>query len=126
VNGGAFESAIDVLNENPGLDAGLHLNLTEGRSISAHEEIPSLANSSGFLYHHPFELIAAVFRRKVRHADLEKEIRAQLQKALATGMRITHIDGHKHVHVIPRVFNLICRIAPDYGISAVRSTIERT
>ncbi|HYR41986.1 MAG TPA: ChbG/HpnK family deacetylase [Terriglobia bacterium] len=126
VNGGAFESAIDILNDNPRLDAGLHLNLTEGRSVSTHEEIPSLANSSGFLYHHPFELIAAIVRRKVRLADLEEEIRAQLEKALTGGTRITHVDGHKHVHVVPQVFDLISRIAPDYGIRAVRSTIERT
>ena len=126
VNGGAFESAINILNDNPALDAGLHLNLTEGRPVTAHEEIPGLANSTGFLYHHPFELMAAMFRRKVSLADLEKEIRAQLRKALATGMQITHVDGHKHVHVMPQIFDLISRIAPDYGIRAIRSTVERT
>ena len=67
-----------------------------------------------------------MFRRKVSLADLEKEIRAQLRKALATGMQITHVDGHKHVHVMPQIFDLISRIAPDYGIRAIRSTVERT
>ena len=125
VNGGAFESAIETLRANPGLDAGLHLNLTEGRPASAPELIPTLANSPGFLYHHPFELMAALLRGKVRAADLEREIRAQLQKAVDAGAQISHVDGHKHVHVVPKVFRIVCRVAPDYGVGAIRSTVER-
>jgi hopanoid biosynthesis associated protein HpnK len=125
-NGRAFDSAVRILEDNPGLDAGLHLNLTEGLPVRAREQIPSLANSSGFLYHHPIELMTALFRRRVSLADLEKEIRAQLQKVLEAGVRVSHIDGHKHVHVVPGVFGLVCGIIPDYGIKALRSTIERT
>lgn len=125
VNGRAFDSAVEMLKNNPRLDAGLHLNLTEGRSVSAHEDIPSLAGETGFSYHHPVNLMVALFRHDVRLADVEKEIRAQLQRALGAGIRISHVDGHKHVHVIPQVFGLVCRIASDYGIRAVRSTVEK-
>src|SRR5262245_25816394 len=59
---GAFDSAVDILRRNPGLDAGLHLNLTEGRPVTAPSQIPSLASSDGFLYRHPFKLGAAMFR----------------------------------------------------------------
>ena len=55
--GGAFESAVDVLKQNPRQDAGLHLNLTEGYAVTPYDQIPSLANSKGFLYHHPFDLL---------------------------------------------------------------------
>lgn len=125
VNGGAFESAIETLCANPLLDVGLHLNLTEGRPATPPVGIPSLANSLGFLYHHPFGLMAALLRGKVRPADLEREIRAQLQKALDAGAQISHLDGHKHVHVVPKVFRIVCRVAPEYGVRAIRSTVER-
>jgi hopanoid biosynthesis associated protein HpnK len=125
VNGGAFESAIDVLRSTPDLDAGLHLNLTEGRSVSLPARIPTLANSAGFLYHHPFDLMIALWRGKVQHADVEREIRAQLEKALDAGARISHVDGHKHVHVAPAVFRIACRVAPEYDVWAIRSTFER-
>src|SRR5262249_17506680 len=46
--------------------------------------------------------------------------------ALKAGVKLTHIDGHKHVHVIPSVLRAICRIAPEYGIHAVRPVIEKT
>src|ERR1051326_1312693 len=125
VNGGAFESAADMLKSNPDLDAGIHLNLTEGRPVSPCEKIPSLADIRGFLYHHPLELMSALARRHVQPSDLKTETRAQMEKALVAGIRISHIDGHKHVHVLPGVFRTVCEIAPDYGIKAVRSTIEK-
>src|SRR5439155_13960420 len=92
----------------------------------AASQIPSLANSDGFLYHHPFELAAGLFRQTVRITDVEKEIRAQIEKAFAAGASITHIDGHKHVHVLPAVLRIVCRVAPHYGIAAVRATVEST
>jgi hopanoid biosynthesis associated protein HpnK len=126
VNGRAFELAVGIVKNNPGLDVGLHLNLTEGLSTADPTGIPSLANLSGFLYDHPLKLAAALFRGRVRSADLETEIRTQIEKTIGSGLEITHIDGHKHVHVIPQVFQAICHAAPDYGIQAIRSTVERT
>jgi hopanoid biosynthesis associated protein HpnK len=124
-NGVAFESAAGILKDNPGLDAGLHLNLTEGQPSSAFEKIPTLADRTGFFYRHPFQLMSALARRHVHLSDLEIETRAQIEKALAAGVRISHIDGHKHVHVLPQVFHLVRKIAPEYGIRGVRSTREK-
>ena len=126
VNGAAFESAAGVLRDNPRLDAGLHLNLTEGKPAAPHGQISSLADAAGFLYRHPFELMSALVRRRVSIRHLEMEIRAQIEKALSANVAISHIDGHKHVHVLPQVFHLVCTIAPEYGIEAVRSTMEKT
>jgi hopanoid biosynthesis associated protein HpnK len=126
VTGCAFESAARMLRDNPELDAGLHLNLTEGKPACAYEQIPSLAGPLGFLYHHPLELMSGLARRHVHLSELETEARAQIEKALKADVRISHIDGHKHVHVLPQIFHLMCKVAPDYGIRAVRSTLERT
>ncbi len=126
VNGGAFESAIEMLHANPLLDGGLHLNLNDGRPATPPVRIPSLANSQGFLYHHPFELMIALLRGKVDSSDLEAEIRAQLRKAIGAGVRIGHVDGHKHVHVVPGVLNLVCEVAAEFGVHAIRSTVEGT
>jgi hopanoid biosynthesis associated protein HpnK len=125
VNGGAFESAAGILKDNPELDAGLHLNLTEGKPVTTYEQIPSLAGPHGFLYRHPFELMSALVRQRVGSSELEIEIRAQIEKASSIGVGISHIDGHKHVHVLPQIFHLLCKIAPAYGIEAVRSTTEK-
>src|SRR5262249_47219880 len=65
------------------------------------------------------------FSGQVRDEYVEQEIRSQIEKAMGAGLRITHIDGHKHVHVMPQVMRVICRVAPAYGIKAVRSVSER-
>lgn len=104
VNAPAVDSAVDLALNNPGLDIGLHLYITDD----------------------PFKFVSAFLRGKVRSADVEREIRAQIEKALATGLQITHVDGHKHVHVIPPILKIVRRVAPLYGIKAIRSTMERT
>jgi len=126
VNSGAFESAAQILKDNPTLDIGLHLNLTEGKPVSDYRQIMSLAGPSGFLYHHPFQLLSAAIKKRLSAKELETEIRAQIEKALRAGVRISHIDGHKHVHVLSPVFRLICSITPRYAITSIRSTFEKT
>jgi predicted glycoside hydrolase/deacetylase ChbG (UPF0249 family) len=104
VNGHAFEEAVEFARNNPTLDIGLHLNLTN----------------------QPLHFAAAVVQRKIRAPELEREIRAQVEKALATGLRVTHIDGHKHVHVIPQVLKIVRRVAPEYGIRSIRPITANT
>jgi chitin disaccharide deacetylase len=99
VSGAAFESAVELARQNPRLDIGLHLDLTNK----------------------PFAL--AVRTNKL---DLERRIRSQIEKAIATGLHITHLDGHKHVHVIPAVLKVIRAVTPEYGIRAIRTMNVRT
>src|SRR5579883_696956 len=99
IHGAAFESAVALARENPKLDIGLHLNLTNK----------------------PFALA-----RNPHQIDLESNIRGQIEAALATGLRISHIDGHKHVHIIPAVLRILREVAPKYGIRGLRKMNART
>ena len=56
--------------------------------------------------------------------ELEKEFRAQIEKVLEKTY-VTHIDSHVHVHAIPRIFELVCKLAQEYGIDNVRTQFER-
>jgi hopanoid biosynthesis associated protein HpnK len=124
VNGSGFDSAVEIAQERPHLDLGLHLNLTEGKPVTPFSKISTLATPHGFIYTHPSRLAAALILPRVRIADLEQEIRAQIEKAMLARLQISHIDGHKHVHAIPAVIRLIAKIAPEYGIHAVRCVKE--
>src|SRR5579884_31724 len=108
-SGAAFDSAVEIARNNPELDVGIHLNLTEGQD---------------FAYRHPAKLAIALLLGQVSSGDLEKTIRGQIEKALLTGLQITHIDGHKHVHAIPTVRRIIERVGPEYGVHAIRSVVE--
>jgi len=125
VTGVGFESALDIVRREPKLDIGLHLNLSEGRPISNPSKIPTLADSNGFLYKHPLKLAAALFKGRITTDDLEREIRAQIEKVAGSALSLTHVDGHKHVHVMPQVLRIISKVAPEYGIYAIRLPRER-
>ncbi len=125
-NGGAFESAVALVRQQPRLGVGVHLNLTEGRPVAAAARIPSLVGPAGFLQTGPGRLARGLVLGRVRRADIEREARAQIEKILAAGVRPTHIDGHKHVHLAPGLFGLVARLAKEYGIGAVRRPAERS
>jgi predicted glycoside hydrolase/deacetylase ChbG (UPF0249 family) len=125
VTAGGFESAVEIARRQSGLDLGLHLNLTEGRPVSDPDSISSIAGRDGFLHSHPVRLAIALLRGKIRASDLEKEIRAQIERAIGSGLWITHIDGHKHVHVMPALLRILRRVAPEYDIHAIRLLHER-
>src|SRR5262245_65607776 len=69
----AFESAIEILRNNPNLDPGLHLNLTEGHPVCDPAAVPSLADRNAFLYRSPAKLAMAILRRSVLITDVQLE-----------------------------------------------------
>ena len=105
-NGVAFDDAVARLRDVPTLAIGVHLALVEERSLTTGEPMPR--NYVRFLWH--------------RHSCLcEPELRAQIEKVLATGLRITHVNGHQHLHMLPRIFEIVQRLAIEYHIPYIRT-----
>jgi hopanoid biosynthesis associated protein HpnK len=123
-NGAAFESAVGLAQATPELGVGIHLNLTEGAPVSSCSKIPGLVNAQGLLSSTPERLAARLLAGILSLAQVELELRAQMEKVLAAGVALTHLDGHKHVHLFPRIFELVIRLAKEYGIAGVRCARE--
>jgi hopanoid biosynthesis associated protein HpnK len=120
VNGAAFAEAVALARATPTLSVGLHLVLVQGRAALPPHEIPLLAGRDGLFGNAP---IAAGFRYffipGVR-AQLRREIAAQLDKFLATGLPLSHVDGHLTIHMQPAVLDILIGLCDRYGIRAVR------
>ena len=114
-NGRAFEEAVELLKDRPRLEVGAHLTLVGERLLSPPEKIPSLLGLDGYP---AFALRYALGR--IRASELETELRAQLEKLLATGLEIVHLNSHQHLHVLPRVLDIVLELAQEHGIPAVR------
>jgi predicted glycoside hydrolase/deacetylase ChbG (UPF0249 family) len=52
--------------------------------------------------------------------DIEHEFRAQIEKCLAAGLDLTHLDSHQHTHAFPFIFPMTVRLANDYKIRGIR------
>lgn len=119
-NGRAFEAAVELLRDRPRLEVGAHLTLVGERPLSPPQTIPSLVGPDGSL-HAGYPAFAARYALgRIRAFDLETELRAQVERLLATGLRVVHLNSHQHLHVLPRVFDVVLRLAEEHGIPVVR------
>jgi hopanoid biosynthesis associated protein HpnK len=123
-NGEAFESAVEIARHVPDLGVGIHLNLTQGIPVSPAHTIRTLVNKRGRLYLSPGRLWRGVITRQVTLDDIHSELRAQIAKVRRAGISPTHLDGHKHVHVLPGISKVVIRLAGDFGIRSVRCPVE--
>ena len=124
-NGMAFETAVAASERFHRLGIGVHLNLTEGMPIADATLIRTLVDRGGRLYMTPVRLWAGIAAGQVSLSDIEFELRAQIKKVIRAGIRPTHLDGHKHVHVLPPVSEVVIRLAKEFRIPAVRCPVEQ-
>lgn len=123
-NGEAFHSAVVLSKQAPRLGIGVHLNLSEGAPVSLCTTVPTLVDSHGSLHLSPVPLWRAIVAGRVNLRDVEIETRAQISRILDAGITPTHLDGHMHVHVLPRISETVIRIAREFGIRGMRSPAE--
>jgi len=110
-SGEAFQDAVELARAYPSLDVGAHLVLVQGRSVLTGEPLPS-------------SVPALVRALALRRLDPYAELRAQLEKILATGLRVTHLDTHKHTHLLPPVFEAAVRLAEEFGVRWIRRPFD--
>ena len=123
-NGGAFDAAVAMGRRAPRLGIGVHLNLTSGEPVSPAQRIPSLLDRSGRLHWSAGRLLRDIVTRQVDLAEAETELRRQIIKVRRAGILPTHLDGHKHVHVMPGVSDIVMRLAQEFSIPCVRCPRE--
>ncbi len=114
-------AAVQLAQQMPDLEVGLHLNLTNEMPAADSAQIPLLVGRDGKLKNGFVKLLLLSFLHpRLFQQQVEIEIRAQVQKYLATGLALQHIDGHRHVHLIPAVFKVVQKIQKEYQIPRIR------
>jgi predicted glycoside hydrolase/deacetylase ChbG (UPF0249 family) len=125
-NGSAFASGVEFARSTPGLGVGVHLNLSDGEPVAERELVTTLLNDRGELEGRPEGLLLRLARRSVLLNEIEQEWDAQIQKVRDSGIEPTHLDGHRHVQMLPGLFEIALRLAKRYGIAAVRISHEES
>jgi predicted glycoside hydrolase/deacetylase ChbG (UPF0249 family) len=120
--GRAFEQAVQCCRSLPSLDVGVHLTLVAERPLRPRRS--SLTGDDG-----RFPAGAGAFLRRwltgrIRRADVQAEWSAQIERVLDHGIRVTHLDSHQHVHILPGLADLSLQLAARYNIPFVRVPVE--
>jgi len=114
-NGRAFESGLAVRRNHPELGVGVHLNLSDGPPTAPAASVPGLLNKAGNLEGGPESLLLRIAARSLPLDEVEREWDAQITKIKSAGISPTHLDGHKHVHMLPGLFQVALRSALSSG-----------
>jgi chitin disaccharide deacetylase len=123
-NGTAFQEAVELARDARGLGLGVHLNLNDGAPIAPRESVASLLNDSGVFGGGPDSLLLKIATRGLSLREVDLEWNAQISKVRDAGIEPTHLDGHKHVHMLPGLFEIALRLTKRHGIAAIRVSHE--
>lgn len=121
-NGFAFQNSLKLLRTSlKNISLGLHLNITHGEAFS--EELATSEGLYKFEFHDYYirlvrnnpKLLKAISR------DLESQFKVSIEKH---NLPIDHVDGHDHIHMIPSIFEIVCKLCRKYNINYLRLTNE--
>ena len=145
-NGRALADAVQAARRHPTLTIGCHIVLVDGEPVLRGDQVRSLlgnrrfasraigsrvtravrevgsasgkraAFNNGFL-----DLARLAISKRLRPDEVEHEARAQIMKLQDAGIAVSHIDSHKHVHMIPAVCDALLRAAKACGVPCIRN-----
>ena len=118
-----FAGAVRAARDHPTLDLGLHFNLTVGAPVVGDGNVPSLCDADGRFLPLP-RLCARALTGRVVARQVRRECLAQLERLRGQGIPVTHLDGHRHVHVLPGVWEGVIAATREAGIGIVRVPLE--
>jgi chitin disaccharide deacetylase len=118
--GDAFDEAVTLAHEHPGLSLGVHLTLVEGKPVLPPEKVPSLVARDGHFNESLGTFLLKWLTGRIRMKEVQREFAAQIEKALDHHLRIDKLDSHMHVHLLPGIFQAMLGIAMRYRIRAIR------
>ena len=113
----AFSEAAEWARASPGLDLGVHLTLNAEWAgyrwgpVAGAQAVPSLVDDEGCLPRTTNETLA-----RARPEQVEIELRAQIERALAAGIDVTHLDAHMGTALLPPLGTIYAALARDYRL----------
>ncbi|HET7559955.1 MAG TPA: ChbG/HpnK family deacetylase, partial [Limnochordia bacterium] len=103
----------------PEADVGVHLTLTSEwrhyrwRPVAPLTSVPGLLDDEGFMWREPEDVSAHASPEEV-----EIELRAQIERALAFGIQPTHLDSHMGtLYYDPRYLQVFVAVSRAYGLT---------
>ncbi len=97
----------EVHEEYPDFPIGIHLNMTFGKPVLPPEEVPTLVNKKNGEFWNEDQILTHI--ADIKYEDVEKEIRAQVNLFLESGVPLDHLDYHQHMLALYTPYHQIVR-----------------
>jgi len=104
---------------------GCHVVLVYGEPVLRAQNLPTLVDPRTGHFHPTLSVfLKLLLTGRIRSTEIEAETDAQIALLQKRGLRLTHIDTHKHAHIFPAVLRPVLRAARAAGIRSVRNPFE--
>ncbi|MBN2215304.1 MAG: ChbG/HpnK family deacetylase [Bacteroidales bacterium] len=124
MNAPETEEGIQLARQNPGLETGIHLSIVEGMSLRGiHSTITdslSYFNGEICLIRDWKNFLKKYFLGKIEFRELEEELELQIQQFLRHFTEIHFLNGTQHMHLMPKVWKIVIKLAKKYNVKAIR------
>ena len=121
--GQAFEHATqEILPQCSEIGFGVHLNIIEGTTLQSPNKKSLLYDFDG-QYNNSFIQLLINSSNKKFLDEIETDFRTQIEKVLDKA-KVDHLNSHVHTHSIPKIFEITCKLAKEYGIKYIRTQNE--
>jgi predicted glycoside hydrolase/deacetylase ChbG (UPF0249 family) len=121
---GGFEHGVAMAKTAPKLAMGVHLEMYRGEPLLPVDRVKSLVDSEGKFLGSSTAIIRRLAAGGFDMGELEAEFRAQVEQVKAAGLKPSHLNSEKHLHMWPSVFDVVCRLAREFEIPYVRVVRE--
>ncbi len=123
-----FSPAVYLAFAQPALSVGCHIVLVDGTPLLRPDEVPSLLDprrpAAFSLRSTVGSFLRDLMRGRIREQEIEAEAVAQIRRIQLSGVTVSHIDSHKHIHAFPRALAPLLRAAKQCRVECVRNPFE--
>jgi predicted glycoside hydrolase/deacetylase ChbG (UPF0249 family) len=117
-----YREAVKMAKLMPELDVGLHLNLSDGEPLVLGHK--TLVGDDGRFFGKQ-EARRRAAERLFDPDEVAAETEAQVAALQEAGLKVTHVDGHQHLHVYGTLADPISRVAAKRGIRCFRAPDDK-
>lgn len=122
--GAAAEEAAELARQESGLGTGLHLTLVAERPVSPVDKVRSLVDENGLFWPDYRVFISRWVRGLIRRDEAMLECEAQICRMEQLGLKISHLDSHQHLHVLPGIIGICLDAMHRHDIRCMRRPVE--
>ncbi|MGB9032712.1 MAG: ChbG/HpnK family deacetylase [Acidobacteriaceae bacterium] len=122
--GAFFDDAVALARADPSLEVGCHILLVDGNPALPPEQIPTLCPNGQSFRPSLARFVADLFAFRIRASEVQAEATAQIRRLQTAGLRVSHIDTHKHTHLFSGILRPLLAAARACQVPAVRNPFE--
>ncbi len=118
--GEAFDDALKLTKMIGLKEVGAHLALTQTNPLTEASMVPTLLAANGGFHQDYKKFFLRYIRGKIDLDQVYIELKNQINALQVTGLKITNLNSHEHIHMAPVILNIFVKLAKEYRIPAIR------